>query len=128
MTLYNITAAAISLFFVGLILLLVRRQRLAVFHTLWWLFAVAGMLVAGFFPMILDRVGWFLGVQYPPVLPIIIALCFLFVKVLTMDIEKTKQEMKLRVLAQKMAAYDAELRRLKSFIGEIVSDDVNRDD
>ncbi|SMF34701.1 hypothetical protein SAMN06295933_3037 [Desulfovibrio gilichinskyi] len=114
MTLFDLVAPAISFLSVVIILVLIRRQRLGIFHSLWWLFAVFSMLFIGFFPTVVDRIGWFLGVHYPPVLPILLALCFLFVKVLTMDIERTQQEIKIRIIAQKMAAYEAELYSLKA--------------
>lgn len=114
MTSYDLTAAAISLFFAGIILFLVRRQRLGNRHTLWWLCAVAGMLAIGLFPSSIDWVGERLGVHYPPVLLLVMALCLVFVKILTMDIEWARQETNLRIMAQKMAAFEAEMRELKA--------------
>ncbi|WP_239057862.1 DUF2304 domain-containing protein [Pseudodesulfovibrio sp. JC047] len=92
---------------------MIRRQRLGVMHIFWWILAVFGLLFAGLFPQLLDRIGWMFGISYPPVLPILLALCFLFVKILTMDIERTKQEIRLRIMSQKMASYEAELQRLR---------------
>ncbi|MCJ2164995.1 MULTISPECIES: DUF2304 domain-containing protein [unclassified Pseudodesulfovibrio] len=124
MTPYNVTAAVISLFFVAVILLLVRRQRLGNRHTLWWLCTVAGMLAIGLFPSMADWVGTKLGVHYPPVLPIVLALCLIFVKILTMDIEWTRQESRIRILAQKMAAYEADIREIKAIrTGESSTED-----
>jgi hypothetical protein len=124
MTPYNVTAAVISLFFVTVILFLVRRQRLGNLHTLWWLSTVAGVLAFGIFPSISDWVGSKLGVHYPPVLPLVLALCLIFVKILTMDIAWTRQESRIRILAQKMAAYEAEVRELKAIrAGESLAED-----
>ena len=110
---FNLPAAFVALLSAGVILLLVRRQRLGVLHTLWWLLSVVGILVLGLFPPVADLVGRALGIHYPPVLPIVAALCLVFVKILTMDMERTRQEAKIRILAQRMAAYEAELRELK---------------
>ncbi|BCS89481.1 hypothetical protein PSDVSF_27230 [Pseudodesulfovibrio sediminis] len=110
---FNLPAAVIALLFAASVLLLVRRQRLGVLHTLWWMVLVAGTLVLGLFPAVADWIGESVGIHYPPVLPIVLALCLLFVKVLTMDMERTRQEMQIRILAQKMAAYEAELQELK---------------
>lgn len=117
MTLYNFVTAIIAAFAVGVIIVLARRQRLGLYNTLWWMLAVVGILTTGFFPQLLDKVGWALGIHYPPILPIILALCILFVKVLTMDMERSRQEMKIRILAQKMAAYEAELLVLRKQAG-----------
>lgn len=113
MTWYDRPTALIALFFAAVILLLVRRQRLGVLHTVWWLCSVAGLVVLGVFPSLADRVGAALGIHYPPVLPIVVALCLLVVKILTMDLERTRQEANIRILAQKLAASEAELRELK---------------
>ncbi len=42
----------------------------------------------------------------------------LFVKVLTMDIERTRQEIKIRVLIQKIGVQETELQRLKEALEE----------
>lgn len=115
---FNILACIVSLLLVGAILILVRRQRLGVIHTFWWLIIAAGIMVFGLYPALSDRLAGILGVGYPPVLPIVGALCLVFVKILTTDMEQTRQEGKIRILAQKMAAYEAEIRSLKRKLAE----------
>ena len=110
---HNLTTAAISLFFAGVILLLIRRQRLGGWQTVWWLCLAAGLVVLGLFPALTDRAGEWLGVHYPPVLPVVVGLCLVLVKTLPMDMAWTRQERKIRILAQKMAGMEAELRELK---------------
>lgn len=114
MTQANLAAAVIALFFAGAILLLVRRQRLGGWQILWWLTVAGGMAVLGLFPSVADWAGARLGIHYPPVLPVVVALCLLFVKVLTMDLERTRQERRLRILAQKLAGAEARLERLEN--------------
>ncbi|WP_161598392.1 DUF2304 domain-containing protein [Pseudodesulfovibrio senegalensis] len=106
---YRTTALIIAVCFVAVIIALVRRQRLNVLYTYWWTFSAAAILALGIFPQMLDHVGRFLGISYPPILAIVVGLCMLFVKVLTMDIERTRQEKQIRILAQRMAAYEARL-------------------
>ncbi len=106
---YRTTALCIAIVFVAAIVLLVRRRRLNILYTYWWTFSALAILILGFFPQLLDRVGHALGVYYPPILAIVVALCMLFVKVLTMDIERTRQEKQIRILAQRMAAYEVRL-------------------
>jgi hypothetical protein len=113
MTQANLAAAVIALSFAVVILLLVRRQRLGSWQILWWLAAACGMAVLGLFPSVADWAGERLGIHYPPVLPIVVALCLLFVKVLTMDLERTRQERRLRILAQKLAGVEARLHDLE---------------
>lgn len=109
---YKTTALLIAVCFVAAIIALVRRQRLNVLYTYWWTFSAAAVLALGIFPQMLDHVGHYLGISYPPILAIVVALCMLFVKVLTMDIERTRQEKQIRILAQRMAAYEAQLNEM----------------
>ena len=114
MTQYNVVVAAISLAFVAVIIYLVRKQRLGVLHTIWWGMASLSVLLLGVFPKISDWAAGLVGISYPPVLPIVLAICFLLVKVLTMDMERTNQEARIRILTQKMAIYEAELAKIKN--------------
>jgi len=85
-----------------------------VYTTLWWLFVALSLLFFGLFPSIIDRLGHMFGVNYPPVLVIVVALCVIVVKLVSVDIERTNHDVKIRILAQKMAAYEAELSKLKA--------------
>lgn len=111
---FNMVTIAVAVIIGFAIVLLVRRQRLSVNHTILWLGVVSALVFFGAFPSVVDWLGHLLGVQYPPVLLVVIAICLLLVKVLTMDIERTHQETRIRLLTQKMAAYEAELAALKS--------------
>ena len=97
----------------GVIIWLIRRQRIGVYQTALWLGAVFCLVLFGMFPSILDWLGRLLGVHYPPVLLIIVSLCILLIKLLTLEIQLTRHETKIRVLTQKMAAYEAQLMDLK---------------
>jgi hypothetical protein len=114
MTVFNVVTIAIALFVGGTILWLIRRRQLRVYHTMTWGLAVFSLILFGVFPSIIDWLGFQLGIKYPPILLIIVALCIVLVKLLTMDIERTRQETRIRILIQKMGAYEAELNRLKN--------------
>ncbi|EGB13427.1 hypothetical protein DND132_0210 [Pseudodesulfovibrio mercurii] len=112
MTLFNEVSTAIALVVGGVIIWLIRRQRIGVYQTALWLGAVFCLILFGIFPSILDWLGGLLGVHYPPVLLIIVSLCILLVKLLTLEIQLTRHETRIRVLTQKMAAYEARLMDL----------------
>lgn len=107
---YQWTTAVISLLLAGLILFLVRRNHLHGLHAVWWLTAALGVLVLGLFPRLLDHIGVFLGVSYPPILFVVLGVGMLLVKVLTMDLERSRQERMLRRLAQRLALLEMELQ------------------
>jgi hypothetical protein len=113
MTLFNQVSTAIAVVVASVIIWLIRRQRIGVYQTALWLGAVFCLVLFGVFPSILDWLGGLLGVHYPPILLIIVSLCILLVKLLTMDIELTRHETTIRVLTQKMAAYEAQLLELR---------------
>jgi len=114
MTRYNFISVVLAIFFGGLTIYLIRRQRLGVYQTLTWIFTALGLIGVGVFPQAVDWLGHQLGISYPPVLLIVVTLCLIVVKLLTMDIERTAHETKLRIMAQRMAAYEAELQELRA--------------
>ncbi|WP_051249566.1 DUF2304 domain-containing protein [Maridesulfovibrio zosterae] len=118
MTLFKYIPSALSVFFVLTIFFLIRKQRFGIFQTVWWLFSAFSILVLGLFPSFADKLGSIIGIHYPPILPIILAICMLFVKILTMDIERTRQEIKIRILIQKLGTQEAELQDLKDALAE----------
>ena len=103
---YNIITAFIGLATGALILFLVRKDRLSVNYTLWWGLVAAGLVIAGLIPQLSDYMGKLLGIHYPPILFVIIAICLLFVKLLFMDIHRSKHETQIKILAQRLALYE----------------------
>ena len=100
---YQVTAALIGLSIGGLILWLVRKNHLHGPYAIWWILVAVGVIFLGLFPQVVNPVASWLGVNYPPILAIVLALAALLVKVLTMDLERTRQEVVLRRLAQRLA-------------------------
>ncbi len=111
MPVYNIITAFIGLATGTLILLLVRKDRLSVNYTLWWGLVAAGLVIAGFFPQIADFFGRLLGIHYSPILVVIIAICLIFVKLLFMDIHRSRHEQQIKILAQRLALYENKTNR-----------------
>ncbi len=103
---YNIVTAVLGLATAGLILFLVRRDRLSVNYTLWWGLIAAGLVTAGFAPSLIDWIGRLLGVEYPPILLVIIAICLIFIKLLFMDIHRSRHEQQIKILTQRLALYE----------------------
>lgn len=114
MTSYNLPTVAVALLFAVAILFLVRRERLGILQTLWWLVSVAFMLFLGLVPSAVNLLGDIFGFEHPVLVPLAAGICLVFAKILAMDAERARQEIRIRILAQKMAAFDAELRELKT--------------
>ena len=109
---YQWTSAGIGLGTAIIIFYLVRRDRMQVRYALWWLLVAAGAAVFGIFPQWVNTLGRFLGIHYPPILVVTIALCLLFVKSLTQDIDRCRREQNMRRLAQRIALLEGRLEDL----------------
>lgn len=97
---------------IGLVMLyLVRRDRLHGSYAIWWVFVSGCVATLGLFPRIVDWVGVRLGVSYPPILLVVVALLLVLVKMLTSDLDRTRQKRKLRFLAQRIAILEHEIRK-----------------
>ena len=107
-------SAIIGLGLAGAIFYLVRRDRLHGPYALWWLLVAAAALVMGLFPQVVDWLGRATGVYYPPALPIIVGLALVMVRLLKLDIDRSRQERRLRRLVQKVAMLEAELEDVRS--------------
>ncbi len=105
---YQITSMAIGVSLAAIILLLVRRDHLHGPYAIWWIGAAATVAVLGLFPRLFDVLAAMLGVSYPPVLAIVLGFGLLLVKILTMDVERSRQERLIRRLAQRLAMLEAQ--------------------
>jgi hypothetical protein len=107
--LYQYVTAALGLGLAAIIFYLVRRDRLSAGYTIGWLFVAGALCLLGLFPSITDWVGRRLNVNYPPILLVILTCCFLLLKLLLMDIDRSRQKKRIRRLTQRLALYEAEV-------------------
>ena len=106
-------SSAIGLAVSGLILWLIRRDRLHVDHGLMWIGVASGFALLGFAPGIVDWVAERLGIAYPPILGVVLALALLVLKILLMDIERSHLATRTQRLTQRLAMLEAELEDLR---------------
>ena len=106
----GLTAAVIGILLAGAILYLVRRDHLYGNHAVWWLAVAAAILVLGVFPPVIDWLGRITGISYPPVLPIIVGIGMILIRLLKIDIDRSRSERQVRRLTQKVAILEQELR------------------
>ncbi|MDY0041224.1 MAG: DUF2304 domain-containing protein [Desulforhabdus sp.] len=104
---YKWLSSILGLLIAGGILTLVRRDYLHTRYAIWWLCIAVGVLVLGFFPGLVDMVGSPFGVHYPPILLVILCLGLVLIKMLTMDLERSRHERELRRLAQRLALLES---------------------
>lgn len=105
---YQITSMAMGMTIAVVILYLVRRDHLHGSYAIWWIGAAVTIGLLGFFPRFFDYLALYVGVSYPPVLAIVLGFGMLLVKILTMDLERSRQERLIRRLAQRLAMLEAQ--------------------
>lgn len=108
---YQWTSTIIGLWIAGLILFLVRRGHLHGPYAVWWLGVAVTVVVVGAFPWLFDKIAPFFGVTYSPILAMVLGMGLLLIKMLTMDLERSRQERKLRRLTQRLAMLEADLKQ-----------------
>jgi len=107
----SVVTGIIGLLVAGLIILLVRKDKLHVAHGMGWIIVAVGFALLGFAPGVIDLVAKYLGVSYPPVLALTLGIVVLVVKILLMDIERSHIEMRNQRLVQRVAMLEADLKR-----------------
>lgn len=103
---YSYVTATLGLITAAVIFYLVRKDRLSLGYSLWWIFIAMGLVIMGFFPGIVDTVGRLFAINYPPVFLILLAMCLVLIKLLQMDIDRSRHQKEIRILTQRLAVYE----------------------
>ena len=92
------------------IIVLIRKDHLHVRYGMWWIAVAAAFALLGVFPQTVDFFGAKLGIAYPPILAVIVALTLIVLKILVMDIERSRNQIRIQRLVQRVALLESELR------------------
>ena len=109
---YEIVTTALGIALALSILLLIRRDHMHVRYSLWWLMVATVAIVFGAFPRLFDELGYAVGVAYPPTLLLVLAVGALLLKMLLVDIERSRAHRKLLRLTQRLVILEQRLREL----------------
>ena len=104
---FHFAAALIGFGLAASILYLVRRDHLYLRDGLFWIVVALVSLLMGVWPGVIDVVGAWVGIAYPPAFLFIVAILVLLVRSLIADITTTRLLRDLRRLNQRMAMYEA---------------------
>jgi hypothetical protein len=85
------------------ILRLVRRRALRAKYSLLWLAVGAVLVLTALFPGLVDHASDALGIEYPPVIYLMIAIVFLLLVVMHFSWELSRLEERTRTLAEEIA-------------------------
>jgi len=116
-----LVSAAIGIALASVILYLVRRDHLHGSYALWWLVIATATLIVGVFPHLVDRLGELVGIAYPPILAIILGMGLILIRMLIMDVDRSRQERTLRRLTQRLAILDQELGEARAKLATLES-------
>lgn len=110
---YKLTTLILGIITASSIFLLIRKNMLYIRYALWWVCLAVLILILGAFPESSDILAKYAGVSYPPTLVLTGAIALLFVKVLLMDIDRSRQESRFRRLIQRNAILETQLKETK---------------
>jgi len=95
------------------IVILIRRDHLHVRYGLWWTGAAIAFALLGLFPAFFDSIAKYLGVSYPPILALTLAVAILVIKILVMDIERSRNAIRMQRLIQRIGLLESDLREMQ---------------
>ena len=104
------------------IMVLIRRDHLHVRYGLWWVAAAVVFALLGFVPAIFDSIALYLGVAYSPILALTLGATILVIKILVMDIERSRNAIKLQRLVQRIALLESDFRQLQMELRDEAAD------
>lgn len=119
----GILTSVIGLSVSALIIWLVRKDRLHVNHALGWMVVAAAFALLGLAPSLMDDLASLVGVAYPPALALTLAITVLVVKTLSMDIERSRLQVSIERLTQRLAMLEADLESHSKTAGESSADE-----
>jgi len=96
------------------IVILIRKDHLHVRYGLWWMAAAGMFALLGLFPAMFDGIAKYLGVAYPPILALTIGAMVLVIKILVMDIERSRNAVKQQRLTQRIALLESDIREMQA--------------
>jgi len=111
---YKIFSIVMGLLISLSLILLIRKSRLQTVHFAWWSAIITLMLIFAFFPTLIDTLGHYFGIAYPPIIISVVGLGLICIKVLSMDTYITKNEIRYKRLAQKMALLETLIKEEKN--------------
>jgi hypothetical protein len=110
---YQIFSAVVALIFFIVVFLLIRRDSILIGAAFRWFVIAIVALILGFFPNLADILALYVGISYPPILPIIITCLLLLVKALLADIQLSRLKLRQDRMTQKLAILELEFDTIK---------------
>ena len=95
------------------ILILIRRDHLHVRYGMLWVAAAVAFALLGLFPALFDSFAKYMGIANPPILALTIGLVVLVLKILVMDLERSRNAIRMQRLVQRIGLLESDLREMQ---------------
>jgi len=83
-------------------------------HGLGWILVAIGFSFLGFAPAVIDSLASYIGVSYPPILAVTLGMAVLIIKILSMDLERSRIEITNQRLVQRIAILETRITVVES--------------
>lgn len=113
MKIYLLITSSLGLSIAIFIIWLIRKDHLHVRYAFGWIIVGLMAAILGFFPGIIDIVAHYFNIGYPPILAVVMAISFMLIKMLLMDIERSRQTRDVIRLNQRIGILEAQLHTLQ---------------
>lgn len=108
-----LTTSIIGIITAITILILIRKDHLHVRFGLLWVSAAIVFAFLGLFPALFDSFAKYLGIAYPPILALTVAVIVLVLKILVMDLERSRNVIRMQRLVQRIGLLESDLREMQ---------------
>jgi len=112
MKLYLLITAIIGLGIAMLIIWLIRKDHLHVKYAFGWVIIGILSAILGFAPQAVDLIAKYLDIGYPPILAIVLAISFILIKLLIIDIDRSKTTRDIVRLNQRIGILEANIHQI----------------
>ncbi|MBU0734085.1 MAG: DUF2304 domain-containing protein [Proteobacteria bacterium] len=124
---YKLTTTFIGAIIFLIIFILVRRGKLQEKYALTWFAIGIIVVIVGFFPVIIDKIAWLTGVNYPPALLFAIAVGVLLIQNLYLFIFASQNEVRIKELLQQVVVLNKLVEELRNHNNQEIRTSVSLD-
>ncbi|GJM05915.1 MAG: hypothetical protein DHS20C09_19110 [marine bacterium B5-7] len=93
---------------------MIRKDHLHPRKALWWIAVSIAIALLGLFPKTTDWVAGKLGVDYPPTILFVVAFLALLIKLLRLDIARTREQQTVLILSQRVSILEKRLEDIEN--------------
>ena len=97
----------------------VKKKKLDEKYTILWFLIALLMIALPVLSPLIDKIAFFFGFYYPPMLLFVIVILVFLVKILHYSIELTKLNRQNHLFAQELAIQENEIKKLKKKIDDL---------